>query len=580
LGKAHLEGFGAQGNLSSEVRFVMTVYRPLCVALLVLSASLHAQRTSIKPFGIFPLSGVFTGSAGTLTEEQAKQQLEQLKTQIGQNSRDFRVGFGGIFSSEATLDRNLRLSAQANLSHLTIIGVQTHAIPSSIRNTAYDDLRNFQWRKDGKNWRGVAGGENRDYQTVTPSRYARTLRMEFKSLVDTRSAAIQRMNVKHPGVLYGVNTVIEEELATGSVASDDDLSDYSPFAITEFRDWLRHREEYDADTGAWKGEGAPEAITGAWQTINGKKRSPFYDDPTPSSANGTGSSFNARFGTNFGTWKLKYWDLETYPGVIVDTAFDPSPETGKGSTAGGFDAPRTVAPTSEWWNAWSWDILDHDGDYPPGSPENPAFGFRQTMVHHFVNDVMKWIIDAGVPSELVMAHQIPGELLSSAARSRSAASPIWTGLSKWNGTVGLTRYGTTTDASIAKITQYTDDWGLYEWHPIPRATMDRDAELKTRTKAELVRFYRNNARIVCPFTWSTGDGGYDEGGVGSTLRDYPLKGTGFALGIQEWLQEQATTSLHPSPRNAPVQQRRSLRLDGTIPWSRLGKAFRGNGAAP
>lgn len=54
-------------------------------------------------------------------------------------------------------------------------------------------------------------------------------------------------------------------------------------------------------------------MVGELLEIKGARRSQFYDDPSPSDANGTGVSLNAWFGTAFDSWKLEYWDLAAFP---------------------------------------------------------------------------------------------------------------------------------------------------------------------------------------------------------------------------------------------------------------------------
>ncbi len=475
----------------------------------------------VRPwFGIFPLYGVYSGSAGSLTEAQAQAAVGDLKSQIGENRGGFRVGFGGIFGNEATLDRNCRLARDNNLSHSVIIGTQTHALPTSVAAIAAADFRNYQWRRDGSTWEGVNPADNRDWQVVTPSRYATAIRGEFERIVrDTRAKPVKRQMDKYPGVLVSVNACIEEELAIGN-GNSNYIGDYSPYAITEFRDWLRHTGIYDADSGTYPGEGAPAAIVGNYVNIGGKMRSPFYDDPGPGNANGTGPTFNSKFGTAFTTWTLRNWDLTAWPAAITNPGFDPTPSSGTGYTAGGFDAPRTISPGSAWWRAWSWDTQDQGDAYPPGNPAAPAFGFRQTLVRNFVNDELAWIAAEGIPANIITAHQIPAEMLFSQNRALSSASPIWTGLSKQNGSVGITRYGTFNSTTLGYITQYTDFWSVHEWHPRPNETDDN--VLRTYAMSEIEKMYNNKCRLVCPFSW-TGNA------------PYPVRDSGIATGLKDWM---------------------------------------------
>jgi hypothetical protein len=491
------------------------------------------QRLPNRIFGIFPLFGELTNTS-SFTDAQINGFMDELKSEVGENKGLFRVGFGGIMGPEARLQQVVKLSKQNNLSHVVVLGTQTHAVPANIKTIATNDLRNFQWRKDGATYNGVAGGEGRDVDVVTPSRYATTLRNEFKATVVAKAKGIKRVMDLYPNVILGVNVCIEQGLADNTV--DGRMGDYSPFAVTEFRDWLRHTAIYDASTGAYPTEGAPTAIVGNLISINGKMRSQFYDDPSPSNANGTGVSFNTKFGTAFTTWTLKYWDLTAFPAAITATGFDLTPTSGQGFTSDGFEAPRTFNAGNSFWKAWSWDLLDQSNNYPTGNPTNPAFGFRQQMNHNFINDVMVWVKNEGIPSSIITAHQVPGEMLTNAQRAKSIASPIWTGLSKLNGSVGITRYGSLNNTDIGKITQYTDSWGIYEWHPDPSPT--DNADLKARTKTALDNFYKNNCQFVCPFSWRTGSGGLIPGGT-SFAALYPVKNCGFAFGLKEWLNQQS-----------------------------------------
>lgn len=520
---------------------IFNFYRGVILPILFFSlylTDISAQRIPNTEFGIFPLFGRFTGNGGTISEQEAIEQIKQLKEQVGENEGLFKVGFGGIFTTEKTLARNCSLLKAHNLSHVTIVSVQNHHVHRKGISIALGDLRNFQWRMDGKTWEGVKHDQDaRDYRIVTPSRYALALRKEFeRRCKEDMAAPIARVIKNIPGVIYGVNACIENELALGYKhgMGRNHLADYSPYAITEFRDWMLHRGMYNADSGVYSGQGAQEAIIGAYKDINGRKRSQFFDDPTPDNANGTGVSFNEYFGTQYATWSLKFWDLREFPEPITDVNFDPSPDSGRGFITGGFDAPRVIEPQNIYWKAWSWDVQDHELEYPNGNPQNPAFGFRQVMVRNFVNSILKWLEEGGIPKELITAHQIPAEMLFSKHRSRGSASPIWTGLSEHNGTVGITRYGLISVENIKRITQYSNNWGIYEWHPNQRPK--NNDELKAIVKSELDKVYNANCRAVCPFTWVQEEGGLSEGNSYAAI--YPVKGCGFAEGLKEWLEEQ------------------------------------------
>jgi len=512
-------------------------------ALLAVSCSL----TSVKAgdsFYILPLFEKFFGTE--LSEDQARFEIQRMQEQIGPSREYFRTGFGGIMRNYGIMERNFRLAKEYGLSIGVIIGAaQTHALSAADKNLLKEDIRRYQWRLDGKTWYAVADTNadssvefpDREINRVTNSRYAVDVRNAYEKKIRTGARFIKGLTRKYPGVLACVNTAIEEEMATQGGLSDKYLADYSPFAVTEFRDWLRHTGEYDADTGRWPDEGAPPEITGAFQQINGRNRSPFYDDPSPADANGTGASFNTRFGTSFAIWSLRYWDLTLFTNKIPyadyaghESDFDPSPKSGTGFTVGGFDAPRVRNIKNPYWLAWSWDLLDHGSktnfSSPPGNLRAPAFGFRQQMVHHWCNDTLNWVRDEGIPAEMLYAHQIPGELVTD-KRLRSGATPLWTGYYAPGQTVGITRFGL---IEPELIQQYASRWGIFEWHPRlwnPRRGPTYDTDLYNDTITSLNRYYWSGAKVLFPGWWKAV-------GVKNEI-PFPLVDCGFSRGLKDWL---------------------------------------------
>ncbi|MEI8206557.1 MAG: PA14 domain-containing protein [Kiritimatiellales bacterium] len=511
--------------------------------VMVLSCGL----TSAKAGDAFCVLPLFEPLFGTdLSEAQARFEMQRVQTQIGNSREYFRTGFSGIFRNNASEERNFRLAYEYNLSIGVIIGnSQTHALDVTRKNLLKEDIRRYQWRLDGQNWYGVAITNAdtsieypvRDFDRLTDSRYAFEVQAVYESKIRTVTQFIKDLMRKYPGVLASVNTAIEEEMATQGGLSDNYLADYSPFAVTEFRDWLRHTGEYNADTGRWPDEGAPAEITGTFLLISNRYRSAFYDDPTPADANGTGSSFNTRFGTSFTTWSLRYYDLTLFTNKIAYTNyagheadFDPTPESGTGFTAGGFDAPRVRRTNEAYWLAWSWDLLDHgpinNFSSPAGNPRVPAFGFRQQMVRHWCTDTLNWVRDEGIPAELLYAHQIPGEVIT-ASRIRSGATPVWTGYYEPGQTVGITRFGL---IEPDLMQQYARRWGIFEWHPRSWSASrgpTYDTDLYNDTLTSLDRYYWGGARVLFPGWWST-----NSITSGTT---FPLNDSGFARGLKDWL---------------------------------------------
>ena len=498
----------------------------LVLSVLLPIASACAQTDASNSFCILPIYDALTSGVPDATLQA---EMTKLKTQVGPSRNYFKIGFSNIFGGPTSGASAARLAAANGLYCGFIISIQTHDVTSTTAAVAARDLRLYQWRLDGKTWQGVNTGTTtnpaypaRDYLVVTPSRYATALQASFKSQIQTTAGQIKTVMTNYPGTVIVVNGLIEEELATGD-GTDTYLADYSPFAVTEFRDWLRHTGMYDDSSGAFPGQGAPAAITGAFVTNSkGVPSSPFYDDPSPNTlyAGRTGQTFNATFGTSFTTWTLLSWDLTAYPNAITNTSFACTPATGAtGNTAGGFDAPRVRNTSNAYWNAWSYDILDHNSVYPAGNPTAPAFGFRQAMIKHFVNDLLGWVVAAGIPKQIVYAHQIPGET-AGATRARTGADPMWTGVTDFNGYLGVTRFGSFPyDTALT----YSQNWGIFEWHPDPGAVAT-DPVLYSDTISSLDSYYGNGAHVLFPGWWENSNG-----------TTFLLTDSNFAVGLHDWL---------------------------------------------
>src|SRR5207245_2195103 len=99
--------------------------------------------------------------------------------------------------------------------------------------------------------------------------------------------------------LVAVNGDGEVELSLDRADSADPAktvyADYSPFAVAEFRDWIRAGGFYAAGQSF------------AGQTYENAAR--YAGDSSPNAdTNGDGHTFNGDFGTSFTTWDLKYRD--------------------------------------------------------------------------------------------------------------------------------------------------------------------------------------------------------------------------------------------------------------------------------
>ena len=509
-------------------RFIHRSLRLLVGALLLAGGRAAAQNDASDSFCILPIYDPLTRG---VSDAALQVEMDKLKAQVGPPRQYFKVGFSHIFGSLATASNHARVAKANGLSVGYILALQTHDANSTLINIANQDLRLYEWRLDGKTWKGKNTGTSTDpaYPSrdvcVTPSRLATALQNSYRSQAQTIAGNIKTIMANYPGTVAVVNAAIEEELATGD-GTDTYLADYSPYAVTEFRDWLRHRGIYDDATGTFAGQGAPASITGTFVSAsNGVSTSPFYDDPAPNvlASGRTGKTFNATFGTAFTTWTLAYWDLAAYPGAITDQSFTPAPPAGAtGNTAGGFDPPRVRNAANAYWNAWSWDYYDHGNTYPPGNPYAPAFGFRQVMVKHFVNDLLGWVAAAGVPPQLLYAHQIPGET-AGATRARTGADPMWTGVTDFNGNLGVTRFG---PFPYDTAQTYSQNWGIFEWHPQPGAAAN-DPNLYANTVTSLNNYYANGAHVLFPGWWEN-----------TNSSTFLLTDSNFAVGLHDWLAAQ------------------------------------------
>lgn len=482
---------------------------------------------------------------GSLSYQEKLEQILKMKRQLGYGNLYHRLGFSFIYdpNSDAEVRQSCTLAQETGIHLGLIFALQSHT-RDDFRAVADKDLRLYQWRKDGVDWKGsfTSTGtvevpeDQRDYKIPTPSRYAIPLR-EYNAAQATKwSESAKKLMDDFPGVVTCVNGPIEEELAIGGMNSQDKLADYSPFAITEFRDWLRHSGLYDASSGKFAGEGASKLLIGDLIDFNGTVRSQFYDDPTPEENNGTGISFNQFFGTNFKTWSLRYWDLNIYPDAITDEYFDCTPEAGTGFCAGGFDAPRLLDGNSKFWRTWSYDIPDQGGIYPAGNPAIPAYGFRQNLTRNFVRDLFEVVASSGIPRQIMYAHQIPGETLGNftgeGPRNRSSASTVWSGYLEKSKNVGITRFG---DINPALMTQYADDWGIFEWHTSPNADPDNQA-LYTISLNALNNYYQHKVHALFPGWW--GKEAPDNNSI------FPLNDSKFADAIKDFMLARAEVPYH------------------------------------
>ncbi len=425
---------------------------------------------------ITPLWLNYLGASDAVFSEEVR----QLRSRLGEGGY-VRVGFGAyifismenwhvdVTSAEAvdrelqsTFDQMDRAVARARAENLPVCLSFLTAIRSRYdpaqRTSEREDRRTMQWYADNALARGW----------WTHSRYARKLRVVQEAYIRAVGRRLARLMAEYPSTVVAASGDGEVELSYDrSPAGNPDyanrpavFADYSPFAIAEFRDWLRH--------GGFYGDGQPFEGQGYERGARYKgDRSPAED------TNGDGHTLNGDFGTSFTSWDLRYfdWSLDDNPdadpnaipaSLYESPGWNPWPDAG----AGRFDAPRQPQRGQPFWDVW--DL------------------FRQTMVWRHNLDFARWITTSPdpvsgltVPAERWFSDQIPADYLFGSTpanpdlRLESSASPWWTadispygslGITSFNVVLGGTLYPTLRNVAPV-IAERRVRWGILEYHP-------------------------------------------------------------------------------------------------------------------
>lgn len=350
------------------------------------------------------------------------------------------------------------------------------------------------------------------YVFTTLSRYARKLRAHLDAKVTAVFDYLDKKQDANPDVMMVISAPGEAELNYYRMNDDtkyiqDFFCDYSPFAILEFRDWVRHEGLY-ADGETYAGEGY----------VNGGAR---YQG-----ASGL-ANFNADFGTSFTSWDLKYyhWSLTdtvdnnytdgTNPDTNVIPVADYSqdgmmPTSGSHYTAGGFDPPRTmvVPGTDDFYDLWH--------------------TFRETMVYHYVKDMATIARESGFEKDHYYSHQIPGDYLFGNRpndpgipflnpRYYSSAAPMWTADVYPDIGLGITLYDVNFGSAYYRTTRYgigaanalSDNWAALEYNPdvIPPNISATVASVQTLYN-EMIKLYNGDPHVVSLFKWTDDENQY------------------------------------------------------------------------
>lgn len=413
--------------------------------------------------------------------------------------------------------------------------------PLDDQNTAYRsaDRRMRQWSADGRivndEERKLGNGADAD---LSPSGYAKEAydgmlemaRREAKSYLKKKQSGERVFLFAGPNEF---EYVFWDKTFT---------ADYSPFAVAEFRDWLTHRGEF-AKGGRFEGQGR-------------KGGEAFADDPSPAQAKGGNAPFNAAFRTQFGTWKLLYWDLDDFPDPLAKEA-KPMPAPGeKGFTAGGFDAPRQLKDAL--WDRWQ-----------GRDPKDP--GYRPWRIHKSLEQMFAIAREEGIPREEIWSRERsmrpwkddPG------AGNLSPILASWVAITK-DSNAGFNRYGFRASQSLpglenaaAEAKALGAQFGTLEFH----SSMDPDTKLKEEDyAADLEAWFAAGARVIGPRQWKGQNTGAAEHGVKpAALR---IKDTPFEPALKKFLASRPDRPFGSSPKQVYAPPRvRGLALSGaTLTW--------------
>ena len=123
-----------------------------------------------------------------------------------------------------------------------------------------EDIRNAQWYSDNNlaSKTQMENGVLNEFVYTTFSRYARKLRKHLETKVSAVFKYLKTVRDQNPDLLFLISAPGEAELNSNRITPDKDLQDYfcdfSPYAVLEFRDWIKHEGMYGSG-GKYAGEG-------------------------------------------------------------------------------------------------------------------------------------------------------------------------------------------------------------------------------------------------------------------------------------------------------------------------------------
>jgi|GEM_PF-933846 len=362
-----------------------------------------------------------------------------------------------------------------------------------------EDRRNVQWYQD----QAKASG------WVTYSQYALKLRRVQEAYVREFGRMLAERMIAHPEVLVVVTGDGETEMSfdrfrdANVPAAQRGWADYSPFAVAEFRDWLRKAGPY-AGTGRLAGH--------AWEFA-----ARYDGDASPGTdSNGDGHTLNGDFNQSFTTWDLRFFNYDT---TSETAGLIPGSQTVTltGGTSGGFDAPRELNIGNPWFDTWN--------------------RFRQEMIWRYNRDFARWMTVStsaalgGIPADRWYAAQIPTDILFGnpppdlGTRFLTSGSAHWTaniwpfgsmGVTSYNanpfeqgqaaGAIDPTKYYRTTPNIAPRAAALSPRWGIAEWNPSDPWSRD-DAAGRQVYQDDVDVLLRHRPSLLMPYRMTTDSSG-------------------------------------------------------------------------
>ncbi len=482
----------------------MRRYVRVAIVLLLMMSSLMSSQTRQGTFeNSLVIAPLYVDLAMASAEKFAKD-AATLKTTVG-SAPYVLLGFASFLRVQypaVPIDRKITEAdmapslAEADLivkraadnglvTHMSIVSGFFHSYNELRYSAVQEDARNAQWFADGLI---AEPADLRDPTTVprtvwvTPSRYADPLHTRIEEGARILGAHLAGLMARNPNTFLTVSGDGETEFSwernlteEGSARKENApilYTDYSPFTIAEFRDWI-HSSRYNGDL------------------------TPETDE------NGDGKTFNRDFSTTFKTWQLKYFD-NSGPIPFADYVRLPEkmPTTGRYAIPEGFDAPRVELDSNPYWRLW--------------------MEFRQEVIRNWNRDFATWITTSPdpatgyrIPPARYYTHQIPGDLIfgdTDNPRLRMSASPIKTavidpigstGVTAFNGFDGRKHVKTATPELYSNLYMTSDNWGIMEYNPsMPYApTMPPSNDLRYYM-TELRMLQNFHPHVLIPFAWS------------------------------------------------------------------------------